>query len=84
MTQISFASDMIAPISFTLDWAGGPDLRLNRDQLTETGRNVRPRQLNILIINSIITNSLMSKFCPFGMPMTAGVPVVDSITWSTV
>jgi type IV pilus assembly protein PilC len=49
--------------------------------LTETGRKVIDRiKLNIPIINSIITHSLMSKFCrTFGMLLGAGVPVVDSM-----
>ncbi len=49
--------------------------------LTETGRKVIDRiKLKIPIINTIITNSLMSKFCrTFGMLLGAGVPVVDSM-----
>jgi type IV pilus assembly protein PilC len=49
--------------------------------LTETGRKVIDRiKLNIPIIRNIITNSLMSKFCrTFGMLLSAGVPVVDSM-----
>jgi type IV pilus assembly protein PilC len=49
--------------------------------LTDTGRNVFDRiKLNIPIIKSIIVNSLMSKFCrTFGMLLSAGVPVVDSM-----
>lgn len=49
--------------------------------LTDTGRRVIDGiKLKIPIINSIITNSLMSKFCrTFGMLLGAGVPVVDSM-----
>ena len=49
--------------------------------LTETGRKIIDRiKLKIPIINTIITNSLMSKFCrTFGMLLGAGVPVVDSM-----
>jgi type IV pilus assembly protein PilC len=49
--------------------------------LTDTGRKVIDRiKLKIPIINTIITNSLMSKFCrTFGMLLGAGVPVVDSM-----
>jgi type IV pilus assembly protein PilC len=49
--------------------------------LTETGRKVIDRvKLKIPIINTIIINSLMSKFCrTFGMLLGAGVPVVDSM-----
>jgi type IV pilus assembly protein PilC len=49
--------------------------------LTDTGRKVIDRiKLKIPIINNIIMNSLMSKFCrTFGMLMAAGVPVVDSM-----
>jgi type IV pilus assembly protein PilC len=49
--------------------------------LTETGRKVIDGiKLKIPIINSIIINSLMSKFCrTFGMLLGAGVPVVDSM-----
>jgi len=49
--------------------------------LTESGRKVIDRiKLKIPIINTIITNSLMSKFCrTLGMLLGAGVPVVDSM-----
>jgi len=49
--------------------------------LTETGRKVIDRiKLNIPIIKNIIINSIMSKFCrTFGMLLSAGVPVVDSM-----
>jgi type IV pilus assembly protein PilC len=49
--------------------------------LTDTGRKVIDNvKLKIPIINSIIINSLMSKFCrTFGMLLGAGVPVVDSM-----
>lgn len=49
--------------------------------LTDSGRKVIDRiKLNIPIIKNIIMNSLMSKFCrTFGMLLTAGVPVVDSL-----
>jgi type IV pilus assembly protein PilC len=49
--------------------------------LTDTGRKVIDRiKLRVPIINTIITNSLMSKFCrTFGMLLGAGVPVVDSM-----
>lgn len=49
--------------------------------LTETGRSVIDKiKLKIPIINNIIVNSLMSKFCrTFGMLLGAGVPVVDSM-----
>ncbi|HBC46428.1 MAG TPA: type II secretion system F family protein [candidate division Zixibacteria bacterium] len=49
--------------------------------LTDTGRKVFDRiKLKIPIMNSIIVNSLMSKFCrTFGMLLGAGVPVVDSL-----
>jgi type IV pilus assembly protein PilC len=49
--------------------------------LTESGRKVFDRiKLKIPIINTIIINSLMSKFCrTFGMLLGAGVPVVDSM-----
>ncbi|MEE8417310.1 MAG: type II secretion system F family protein [candidate division Zixibacteria bacterium] len=49
--------------------------------LTFTGRRVIDRiKLSIPLLKQILTNSLMSKFCrTFGMLMTAGVPVVDSL-----
>jgi type IV pilus assembly protein PilC len=49
--------------------------------LTDTGKKVIDNaKLRIPIIKSIITNSLMSKFCrTFGMLLGAGVPVVDSM-----
>jgi type IV pilus assembly protein PilC len=49
--------------------------------LTDNGRRVFDRiKLNIPIIKNIIMNSLMSKFCrTFGMLLSAGVPVVDSM-----
>ena len=49
--------------------------------LTDTGRSIFDKiKLKIPIINSIIVNSLMSKFCrTFGMLLGAGVPVVDSM-----
>jgi type IV pilus assembly protein PilC len=49
--------------------------------LTDTGRKIMDRiKLKIPIMNSIIVDSLMSKFCrTFGMLLGAGVPVVDSL-----
>jgi type IV pilus assembly protein PilC len=49
--------------------------------LTDTGRKLFDNiKLRIPIINSVIVNSLMSKFCrTFGMLLGAGVPVVDSM-----
>ncbi len=49
--------------------------------LTDTGRSVLDRiKLKIPVINNILINSMMSKFCrTFGMLLGAGVPVVDSM-----
>ncbi|MEE9553604.1 MAG: type II secretion system F family protein [candidate division Zixibacteria bacterium] len=49
--------------------------------LTGTGRQVIDRiKLNIPLYKNILVNSLMSKFCrTFGMLLSAGVPVVDSL-----
>jgi len=49
--------------------------------LTDTGRKVFDNiKLRIPILNSVIINSMMSKFCrTFGMLLGAGVPVVDSM-----
>jgi len=49
--------------------------------LTETGRKIIDRvKLSIPLFKQILTNSLMSKFSrTFGMLLSAGVPVVDSL-----
>lgn len=49
--------------------------------LTVTGRKIVDRtKLSIPLFRQILTNSLMSKFSrTFGMLLTAGVPVVDSL-----
>lgn len=49
--------------------------------LTFTGRKVIDRvKLNLPLFKQILTNSMMSKFSrTFGMLLTAGVPVVDSL-----